>query len=55
MKKVGGLYFWKIGRLGGSIYIARITEANSREDYLLAKLATVNFTIAGACWAHILL
>lgn len=23
MRKVGGLYFWKIGRLGGSVYITK--------------------------------
>lgn len=55
MRKIGGLYHWRIGRLGGSVYIARLTAANSREDYLLARLATANFTIGGAAWIAILL
>lgn len=23
VRKVGGLYFWRVGRLGGSIYLAK--------------------------------
>ena len=43
MRKVGGLYFWQIGRLGGSIYIKRgepMSAAKRRE--LIDALVIIN-------------
>lgn len=55
IRKNGGMWFFRLGRFGGSIYLARLTECNSREDYILARIATANLTLAAACWSTILM
>lgn len=54
MRKIGGLYHWRLGRLGGSIYLAKLTESNSREDFFLARFASANFAIAAAAWTSLI-
>lgn len=46
-RKVGGLYHWRIGRLGGSFYVARKVERNAwiaaaiEDRAMLAAMALV--------------
>lgn len=32
-RKVGGIFFWKLGRLGGSFYVSRAACDNARREY----------------------
>jgi len=48
IKKIGGLRFWRIGRIGGSFYVARrpfpfFTAETVLVDGLLAMFATTLF------------
>jgi hypothetical protein len=41
VKKTGGLWFWKIGRIGGSVYVTkpRYSDKPSRFGYLKGDFA----------------
>ncbi len=46
-RKQGGLHFWRIGRLGGSFYLARRTATpDDAGTALTAMLASFAFIVA---------
>jgi hypothetical protein len=51
LRRVGGLWFWRIGRLGGSVYLARRKSAH-REAMRDALPTTPASAFAGAPYHH---
>lgn len=60
-RKVGGLHHWRVGRLGGSFYIAKRapTTWESAADYIDRRIRERevlghSLTICGAIWFYVL-
>lgn len=51
MRKIGGLWFWRIGRIGGSVYIKAAAPASPQDRalrYLAWSAFLLNFGMAVA-------
>jgi hypothetical protein len=50
IRKVGGICFWNIGRVGGSFYVAKRKQPRLRlaSDALIATLVAADVVIWGA-------
>lgn len=49
MNKSGGIYFWRVGQVGGSFYVTRIGKANART--ITHRAADVAYVIGLALMA----
>lgn len=47
IKKSGGIWFWKIGRIGGSFYLAK---SKNQRRYLIPVSTPVLGAITGIVW-----
>lgn len=55
MRKVGGIWFFRWGRFGGSIYLAREGDLERGANHYIAGAAlTLNLCLAAWAWMEVL-